>query len=241
MCTRIILGSMLQGAFTIKHYGTEHIPHDGPLIIAANHIKWLDPFVIGLGIERLHFGMGKEECYFSPISRHILSWLGAFPVARKEKHQALLQKYPKKVIDRYLCSGSHFNYDEYFRGNEEVADDIRKTLGYGGVITGITIAQYLLMKNEAIIIHPEGTRHNDGNIHGCKTGIARIAFGLQEAYNIKTSVIPCAVAYAPFGFRSAIAVQFSEPLPLTKDVGSFTRNLENRLIELYSEAKLRIQ
>ncbi len=234
--TRFVLGNALHASFSIHYGGLEHIPSDGPLLLAANHITWLDPFVIGLGVERLHFGMGKEEYYFWPGMRYVLGWLGAFPVARKKKYPVLLQKYSKERVDKYLLADNQFNYDEYFKGKQDVVLDIKKTLRHDERLTGISIAQYLLMKNEALIIHPEGTRHCDGIIRDCKTGVARIVLDLYQLYGVQTTVVPCAVAYAPRGFRSNITVQFGVPIAVKGTVDSFTECLEQKIKELYAVA-----
>jgi len=36
----------------VRFVGLEHIPEHGPVVIVANHISYLDPILIGLGVER---------------------------------------------------------------------------------------------------------------------------------------------------------------------------------------------
>jgi 1-acyl-sn-glycerol-3-phosphate acyltransferase len=62
--------------------GMESIPEEGPLIVAGNHISYLDPFYIACVFPRqLHF-MAKEEAFSHPVTRWLLHRFGAFPVNR---------------------------------------------------------------------------------------------------------------------------------------------------------------
>jgi len=64
-------------------YRFERFPLRGPAIIAANHVSYLDPFVIGVCVMReLHF-MARHDV-FVPVLRPILRVLNAFPVRRGE-------------------------------------------------------------------------------------------------------------------------------------------------------------
>src|SRR5438067_9717943 len=62
--------------------GREHIPDEGPVIIAANHRSFLDPFVIGTMARRPMYYVAKEELFRRRWLAWILNALGAFPVRR---------------------------------------------------------------------------------------------------------------------------------------------------------------
>jgi 1-acyl-sn-glycerol-3-phosphate acyltransferase len=66
-------------------YGKENIPKDGPFIICSNHIKWIDPVVVGCAFPRrlkVYF-MAKEELFRRRFIAYILKKVGAYPVNRK--------------------------------------------------------------------------------------------------------------------------------------------------------------
>jgi 1-acyl-sn-glycerol-3-phosphate acyltransferase len=68
--------------FRLGRIGREHIPAEGPVIIAANHRSFLDPFVIGTMARRPMYYVAKEELFRKRWMAWVLSSLGAFPVKR---------------------------------------------------------------------------------------------------------------------------------------------------------------
>src|SRR2546421_3148856 len=68
--------------FRMARIGREHIPQEGPVIIAANHRSFLDPFVIGTMARRPMYYVAKEELFRKRWMSWILNALGAFPVRR---------------------------------------------------------------------------------------------------------------------------------------------------------------
>jgi len=68
--------------FRIEARGVEHIPAEGPVILASNHISILDPPSVGILIKRkVHF-MAKEELFKIPVFGALITSFGAFPVKR---------------------------------------------------------------------------------------------------------------------------------------------------------------
>ena len=80
--TRAILQPFFHLYFRLSRIGREHIPDEGPVIIAANHRSFLDPFVIGTMARRPMYYVAKKELFSRPWQSWILNALGAFPVDR---------------------------------------------------------------------------------------------------------------------------------------------------------------
>ena len=78
---RMLATILLRGWFRFSVTGTEHVPADGPAIVAPNHKNFLDPFFVGLALHRQVRFMAKAELLRSPIG-WLLNRLGAFPVRR---------------------------------------------------------------------------------------------------------------------------------------------------------------
>lgn len=64
--------------------GLEHVPFEGPLIVAINHMSLLDPPLMGAFFPRELEMMAKVELFRRPIIGWIVKWYGAFPVRRGE-------------------------------------------------------------------------------------------------------------------------------------------------------------
>jgi 1-acyl-sn-glycerol-3-phosphate acyltransferase len=72
--------------------GREHLPTDGPYIIAPNHRSYLDtPFAGAIDADRMRF-MGKQEMWNSKVFGWIFSALGSFPVNRGAADREALQR-----------------------------------------------------------------------------------------------------------------------------------------------------
>lgn len=66
----------------VRVYGAEHVPKEGPVLLAANHVGMLDMFMIGYRLPRLVHWMAKEELFKNkPVARFI-RYFGAYPINR---------------------------------------------------------------------------------------------------------------------------------------------------------------
>jgi 1-acyl-sn-glycerol-3-phosphate acyltransferase len=74
----------------LKVTGSEHIPKDGPVIIAPNHKSMYDPFLVGLATRRPVRFMAKQEL-FGAKSGAFISRLGAFPLKRGQADPEALE------------------------------------------------------------------------------------------------------------------------------------------------------
>jgi glycerol-3-phosphate dehydrogenase (NAD(P)+) len=76
----------------MKRIGREHIPKDGPVILAANHRSFFDPFVIGTMTWRPVYYVAKQELFtYNRLLSWLLNALGAFPVARGAGDQETIE------------------------------------------------------------------------------------------------------------------------------------------------------
>ena len=87
-----------------KVIGRENIPKEGPLVLAGNHTKWVDPEEICAVVKRrqVHF-LAKIELFKGPA--HIVTWgMGAIPVDRKNHNTGALH-YAIDALKAGLCIG----------------------------------------------------------------------------------------------------------------------------------------
>ena len=80
---RTLVQVSFQIYFRMARTGRDHIPKQGPAIIASNHRSFFDPFVIGTMARRPLYYVAKRELFeIHPVISWLLTALGAFPVDR---------------------------------------------------------------------------------------------------------------------------------------------------------------
>ncbi|HEY4279816.1 MAG TPA: 1-acyl-sn-glycerol-3-phosphate acyltransferase [Conexibacter sp.] len=87
---RAVLQPCLHLYFRMSRIGREHIP-DGPVIFAANHRSFLDPFVAGCMSRRPIYYVAKKQLFRRRLQAWFLNSLGAFPVDRGNGDQETIE------------------------------------------------------------------------------------------------------------------------------------------------------
>lgn len=86
-------------AFRVDVSGREHVPRDGPVILASVHRSYLDIPMVGLLTRRpVHF-MAKAELWERRFSRWFCEKMGSFPVKRGEPDRSALES-SLEVLER---------------------------------------------------------------------------------------------------------------------------------------------
>lgn len=77
-----VVAPMLHGYFRGRVYGVENVPHQGPLIVVANHASDFDPPIVSSAVRRPVSYMAKEELFKVPVLKQAITLYGAYPVKR---------------------------------------------------------------------------------------------------------------------------------------------------------------
>ncbi|TML07364.1 MAG: 1-acylglycerol-3-phosphate O-acyltransferase, partial [Actinobacteria bacterium] len=99
---RAVLQPFAHLYWRLSRIGREHIPQEGPVILAANHRSFLDPFVIGMMARRPLYYMAKKELFRGRFVSWILSSLGAFPIDRGRGDQDSMRT-AREILERGDC------------------------------------------------------------------------------------------------------------------------------------------
>lgn len=101
-----VLRTILVPAFLIycrmQRLGREHLPKEGPLLLASNHRSFMDPFVIGMLVRRPVYYMAKRELFEKRWQAWVLNSLGAFPVDRGTGDGAAMNT-ARAILERGDC------------------------------------------------------------------------------------------------------------------------------------------
>ena len=77
--------------FRERAYGVENIPRDGPLIMACNHVSYVDPPALCFSPRRISF-MAKKELFDIPILGPAIAAVGAYPVDRQGSARSAIKR-----------------------------------------------------------------------------------------------------------------------------------------------------
>ncbi len=89
---RMVLTPFFLIYLRMQRIGREHIPAEGPVILASNHRSFFDPFVIGTMTRRPVYYVAKQELFmYNRLLSWVLNALGAFPVARGSGDQDTIE------------------------------------------------------------------------------------------------------------------------------------------------------
>src|SRR3954471_14372120 len=84
---RAVLQPFLLVYFHMTRIGREHVPKEGPVILAANHRSFVDPFIIAVCVRRPIYFVAKRELFEKRWQGWLLNALGAFPIRRGESDE----------------------------------------------------------------------------------------------------------------------------------------------------------
>ena len=77
-----LVGTLYRIFWRFRVRGTENVPRDGGVIIAANHISYFDPPAIGCALPRPLTYMAKSELFEIPVFGAMIKALSAYPIER---------------------------------------------------------------------------------------------------------------------------------------------------------------
>jgi 1-acyl-sn-glycerol-3-phosphate acyltransferase len=144
------LRAILVPAFLIylrmQRVGREHLPRSGPLLLAANHRSFLDPFVIGTLVRRPVYYMAKRELFEKRWQAWILNALGAFPVDRGAGDRDAMRT-ARAILERGDCV---VVFPEGTRTRPGGLGQPRRGIGRLALETGAPVAPVAVLGSDAV-------------------------------------------------------------------------------------------
>jgi glycerol-3-phosphate dehydrogenase (NAD(P)+) len=132
--------------FRLHRIGMEHIPADGPVLLAANHRSFSDPFMIGMCLRRpLHF-VAKAELFDKRWKAWLLLALGAFPIRRGEADDDAMET-ARLILER---GGAVGIFPEGTRVRPGPLGEPRRGVGRLSLETGAPIVPVAIIGTEDI-------------------------------------------------------------------------------------------
>ena len=94
---RVWIGLPVRAVTRARFYGTERIPRDGGLVIAANHFSWVDPPLVGAASPRRIEFVAKIEAHRVPGLGQLIRAHGTLPIRRGESDREAVRKMREAV------------------------------------------------------------------------------------------------------------------------------------------------
>jgi 1-acyl-sn-glycerol-3-phosphate acyltransferase len=148
--------------FRLDRIGREHLPRRGPLLLAANHRSFIDPFVIGTLVRRPVYCMAKRELFEKPWQARVLNSLGAFPVDRGAgDHEAIATA--REILRRGDCL---VIFPEGTRTRPGPLGEPHRGVGRLALETGVPVAPVAVIGTEDVrrgwLVRPRAVRLRAG-------------------------------------------------------------------------------
>jgi 1-acyl-sn-glycerol-3-phosphate acyltransferase len=74
---------VVRAVYGFRSIDSQNVPATGPVIVACNHVSYLDPVVLGIGFLRPVTYLAKKELFALPVLGPIIGRLGAYPLDRE--------------------------------------------------------------------------------------------------------------------------------------------------------------
>ena len=96
---RLTIGTATKLVAPLRVYGAERVPSDGGLVVASNHLSWIDPPALGVATPRTLYFMAKVEAHRVPGLGQLMRSFGAFSVRRGESDRDAVRTMRQIVRD----------------------------------------------------------------------------------------------------------------------------------------------
>ena len=111
--------------FRWRIYNPERVPPTGPVILAANHMSYLDPPLVGSGLRRPINYMARESLFRFPVVNWVLRSWNVVPVERDGGGARGL----KNILDRLFAGGGIILFPEGTRSHDGTLQAARSGVG----------------------------------------------------------------------------------------------------------------
>jgi 1-acyl-sn-glycerol-3-phosphate acyltransferase len=104
--SKIILRPGIRMMMRLDWHGQEHFPRDGAMLLAANHLSYMDIFAISLfadSARRYPVFLAKSSLFDIPVVGAIITRLGQLPVYRGQTDAALVLREAELVARSGAC------------------------------------------------------------------------------------------------------------------------------------------
>ena len=101
---RFLSWILIHTIYRVRTRGLDHIPPEGPVLLAANHVSFVDPLIIGGLVRRPVRFVMYQGIYRTPVLRRLFDAGKAIPIGSERTHPEVLAEAWER-IDAELAAG----------------------------------------------------------------------------------------------------------------------------------------
>jgi 1-acyl-sn-glycerol-3-phosphate acyltransferase len=130
---RFVLDAVIRTWWDLEVHGAEHVPTRGPVVMAANHVGWLDGPLLAISAPRPVHALTKHEMFEGPLG-HFLRATGQIEIDRFHVDLAAIRIAVKALQDGHVIGV----FPEGRRGPGDMASP-RAGAAYLALVTGAPV------------------------------------------------------------------------------------------------------
>lgn len=86
-----IFESILKIRYRYNYVGLEHIPQNSSILLAGNHVSWIDWFIVQLPLERRVVFLIDKEIYNNKFLKYIFKFSDLIPISQKASKNSFIE------------------------------------------------------------------------------------------------------------------------------------------------------
>jgi 1-acyl-sn-glycerol-3-phosphate acyltransferase len=138
--------------FALEIEGAEHVPAAGPVILAPNHVSYVDPVLIAISIRRRVHSMAKKELFRNRAMARFLRALQGFPITRERVDPSSV----KHALSLLAAGHVVVIFPEGTRGDGQTLGPAKSGIGVVAARSGACVVPVFHWGSERIL--PRGAR-----------------------------------------------------------------------------------
>jgi len=159
---RFVLFLFFKIFLRLKVFGRENFPKDGGVIVAPNHVSFLDPLIVGVAAPRKLNYLARSTLFRPKIFAKMLYWVNVSPIKRETGDANAF----KLVLNRLRQQKPVLIFPEGTRSQDGKLQDPKSGIGFLQVTSGADILPcYVEGSREAWPRHSKFPRFAHVSVH----------------------------------------------------------------------------
>lgn len=95
---RVLTAPIRNAWLNVSHVGRENVPTEGPVVLAANHLAFIDSLLVMYSLDRPVSFLGKAEYLDHPIARRLFPMTGMLPLDRTGRRSRVTLRRVQEIL-----------------------------------------------------------------------------------------------------------------------------------------------